>query len=462
MNNQTFNKMAGITACLSFILILAINFSCKKYLEEKSDKKISTPSSITDLEGLLDNYGALNARFPSAGEISSDNYYLKDGDWSNLPERQRNFYLWQKWDDIGGDWLAPYNNIFYANVILEVLKDLSTDNNARTKQIEGSALFIRSYNHFVLSQLFAVPYDGATASRDLGIPIRLKSDPNIFPTRVSILETYNSILADAKAASGLLSPDLTLKYHPSRQAAYALISRVYLNMREYEKAELYADSCLSISNKLIDYNSLIANSAIPFGQFNDEVIYDARTAPPTALSASKARIDSNLTASYEPNDLRKTVFFKTNPDGTKSFKGNYTGLSSAALFSGFATDEMYLTRAECRARAGNVLKAMEDLNFLLKTRWRIDPKTQKTTYVDQFAANSNEALKIILLERRKQLLYRNIRWSDLRRLNKEERFARSIYRRINNKIEELLPNSARYTLQIDRQAVNLSGVIQNP
>ena len=76
--------------------------------------------------------------------------------------------------------------------------------------------------------------------------------------------------------------------------------------------------------------------------------------------------------------------------------------------------------------------------------------------------DATETLRIILEERRKELLYRTLRWSDLRRLNKEANFADTIYRKINGQKYQLLPGSQRYTFQIDRQAINISGIQQNP
>src|SRR5690606_7136131 len=91
-------------------------------------------------------------------------------------------------------------------------------------------------------------------------------------------------------------------------------------------------------------------------------------------------IDPELYSLYDDNDLRKTVFFRTNTNGTISFTGNY-GESASRLFSGLSNDELYLIRAESRARQGEVDLAMKDLNALLRTRWR--KVNGVSTYVDQ-------------------------------------------------------------------------------
>lgn len=439
------------------LLLMAMGTTaCKKYLEAKPDQKITTPSTIEDLEGMLDNYSALNTHYPSASEVSADNFYLTDADYTSMVERQRNFYLWQKFDDIGGDYTAPYNSIFYANIMLETLNSLPGIDPAKVNEIRGSALFLRGAYHYALAQLFAVPYDEQTAGTDLGIPLRLKSDVADLPVRSTVAATYTSVISDLKAAVPLLPATPVLKYRPTKPAAYAVLARVYLSMRKYEQAGLYADSCLQLYHTLINYNTVSASSTIPFKQFNDEVIYDARTSPPAALSSARARIDTTLFGSYATNDLRKTVFFKSNTNGSKAFKGNYTGLSNASLFTGCATDEVLLIRAEAAARNGNTQAALNDLNALLTTRYKTG------TYVPVTTSDPGQLQTLILKERRKELLYRTLRWTDLRRLNKEAGTAQTLYRNISGTKYTLQPGGLRYTFQLDRNAVNISGVVQNP
>lgn len=449
-------------SCLILATVICCNASCKKFLNEKPDRKISTPQTLSDLDGMLDYYFGLNARFPMSGEVSADNFYLTDAAWAATNEQQRNLYLWQKYDRVLTEWSAPYNNIYYANVMLYNLNLLAIKpaEAERAGNIKGAAYFTRAINHFAVAQLFAPVYKKTTAATDLGIPLRLNENYNEPVVRVSVMENFNSIVNDLKQAIPLLPVNQPLKYRPGKAAAYGLLARVYLYMQEYQQAKQYADSCLSLYSTLIDYNSINTNAAIPFTQFNSEVIFDARSNPPSALLASRAKVDTNLFRQYEENDLRKTAFFINNADGSKAFKGNYTGLNNASLFSGIAVDEIYLIRAEALARLGNVNEALNDLNTLLRTRYKKINNT--STFTDKTATDATAALTIILTERRKQLLYRGLRWADLKRLNLEPAFAVTLVRTINNTRYELLPNSNRYQLQIDGEAIRLSTMEQNP
>jgi hypothetical protein len=171
------------------------------------------------------------------------------------------------------------------------------------------------------------------------------------------------------------------------------------------------------------------------------------------LATSRAKIDSNLYQSYSPNDLRKTLFFSNNNNGTFGFRGSYSG--ATGLVPGIIVDELYLIRSECNARLNNVGAAMQDLNTLLITRWKTG------TFVPFAATTSAAALSIILTERRKELLYRSLRWSDIKRLNREGAGI-TLRRVLNGTVYELLPNSNHYALPLPDKLIQQTGIVQNP
>lgn len=458
MKNQTLNRFKYASSCAFLIVLLFTMLGCEKYLDVKPNKKIATPSLLSDLDGMLNYYNSINGKYPSAGEVSADNYTLSDANWASSSELHRNYYTWQKYDATAADYSGPYVNILTANIILETLPQLNfkPTEQAKANDIKGAALFIRAYYHYALAQLFAPVYKESTAHQDNGIVLKLNSSLEEPTRRATVQENYISIIADLKSALPLLNEQPIAKYRPSKAAAFGALARTYLVMQRYAEAGLYADSCLQLYNRLMDYNKLQPNVNIPFQAFNEEVVYDNRTAAPSALSQARARVDEELYRTYEADDLRKSLFFKTNADGSNAFKGNYTGLNTAVMFTGIATDEMYLIKAESLARAGQSAKAVTALRTLLLTRY----KTNKLS--DYSAMNADEILNLILLERRKQLLFRTTRWSDLRRLNQETRFAKTLKRTVNNQEYTLVPGSPRYTLQIDLNAILLGGIAQNP
>ena len=440
------------------LLLMVLMASCKKYLDKKPDHSMNVPATLSDLQMILDNYGIMNTSFPNSTEVLADNYYLTTGDWSSIANTTlRNYYIWQKDDQSGTEWTAAYRTIFYSNVVLDALEDLGENNVNKTHlyEVKGAALFFRSFAFYTLLQLFAPPYDNINAAKLPGIPLRLNSDFTEPTQRATLEFSYNQIIQDFKLAATYLPEVVNTLNRPSKTAAYAALARIYLVLGNYNNALLYSDSALQLYNTLIDYNTLNGASASPIVRFNNEVIFSALSSPALNLAPSRAKIDSVLFNSYDDNDLRKTILFRANGNGTYSFKGSYDGSSSGSVFLGFTTSELLLIKAEALARMNNTGDAMETLNKLMIKRWK------NGTFSPFTAGTSTEALNIILNERRKELIFRGHRWTDLRRLNKEQQFAVTLFRNINNQTYVLAPGNERYTLLIPKQVIDLTGITQN-
>lgn len=443
--------------------LLIISSSCKKdWLDAKPNKNLVVPQTLQDLQAMLDNtLFVFNFGQPELGEIGSDDYYVLYPDWLGLSnDFERNGYIWAK-DIYNGqpnfDWTIPYERIFYDNYVLETVENIPVDstNFSNWNNVKGSALFTRGFNFYSLADLFAKPFDSTTADTDPGIPLRLHSDINAKSTRATVMQTYKQIIADLKASLLYLPALPAYKTRPSKTAAYAMLARTYLNMGNYSLALLYADSCISLQPALINYNTIDITLQFPFPDFptfNDEVIYFAALNYYGVIGNSVAIVDSTIYRSYADNDLRKYLFIDTT-DGHTRFKGGYDGYTG---FGGIATDEIYLVSAECNARLGNIKIAMDRLNTLLENRWMTGTFTPLTS------STADEALRLILNERRKELIFRGLRWTDLRRLNKDPRFAVTLTRNLNGTIYTLPPNDNRYVYPIPDQEIQLSGIAQNP
>ena len=441
------------------IVFLSGLCSCKKYLDAKSSKDLVIPSTFADAQALLDLYTKMNTFYPSAGCISDDDLYLGDTYLASITTNLQYQYSWNKDVNLDADWNNLYAVVLWANVALETVEGITPlpANLQEWQRLKGSALFFRAYAFYQLAEFFATPYNKATASGKPGIPLRLSSDPNVPNTRASLESSYRQIIDDLRAAAINLPVSVTPITRPSKPAAYAVMARVYLAMQEYSLAGKYADSSLQLYSSLLNYNTLDPNAAMPFTRFNAEVLF-ATSVIGGPLSVNNWRADTLLYDSYGANDLRKKLFFKTNGSGASvsyGFKGNYDGSAPGLTFSGPAVDEMYLIRAECLAREGNVPAAMNDLNTLLITRWKTG------TFVPFTASTAEDALIKVLAERRKELIVRGTRWFDLRRLNSDSRFAKTLVRKINGVVSQLPPNDPRYTFYIPAMVVAMSGIEQN-
>src|SRR5437868_1521659 len=119
-----------IKECLwpSIIALLLGCISCKKYLDEKPDKKLVVPSTLRDAQALLDNLNYVWQLEPTVGEFSADNFYLTTSTYQSsvLMESERRAYTWQKdyiMEPTDNDWSNAYRKVYYVNTVLEGLQN---------------------------------------------------------------------------------------------------------------------------------------------------------------------------------------------------------------------------------------------------------------------------------------------------------------------------------------------------
>lgn len=459
MTSQTYTHSWTLraSAILMICLMTIVLGSCKKgFLDARSDRSLVVPTTLKDYQAILDNHLVMNIS-PALITLGTDEYYLNSNIWKRQLIGFKDGYIWAKnmAATYSSDWSSPYQQVYYANLILDGLKDVEINdtNKPERDNVKGSALFYRANAYYKLSQLFAKPYIPSSAANDLGIVLKLTSDVREDYSRSTNEQTYNVIIDDLIQAAELLPVTGLYKTRPSKVAANALLAKVFLCMRDYTNALKYADIVLNIYNELLDYNSLNENSFSPFGLFNKEVIFHEEMAIINILPPVGGAIDTNIYRSYEPNDLRKKILFSDFGGGFIYYKGSYTGQINH--FTGLATDEVFLIRAECNVRAGNSLAAVTDLNALLEKRWK------QGTYIPIVTDDSRAVLKTILSERKKELLFRGVRWTDLRRLNQEEGFQTTLTRKIDEQTFNLHPDDSRYVWLIPDSEIRLSGIEQN-
>jgi len=465
MNKSNWSSIVGW-----LVLALTGGFagSCHKqdFLGKNPNSTLIVPTTLSDFQSLLDNDQVMN-QVPALGDLSADNYYMSDDLWPTVGTRVENAYIWKP-DIFGGqgsdeDWNIPYQQVYYANVVLDGLEKVKTDNSnlATWNNVKGQALFTRAFAFYNIAQLFAPTYDDDSASMDAGIPLRLTEDVQTQVGRSTVKQTYDQITGDLRIAAGLLPSRVLMTYvnRATRPAAQAMLARVYLSMRKYDSAKMYTDSVLVSNPSLLNYNTLAPGAIFPFSRQNAEILYQATFVNYTtnsqvlAYGFSNCFVDTNLIHSYDSNDLRLALYYVRYGTDSLGLNGSYAG--SIFPFGGIATDEVYLIRAECEAMSGDTSAAKSDLNNLLINRWKMGKFTGITF------GSSQAALDSVRLERRKELTFRNLRWTDLRRLNKENASI-LLTRKINGSVYTLAPNDKRYVLPIPPDVLRLSGIADNP
>lgn len=448
-----------IKTLMSVCLVLGLLTGCEKFLNQKPNANLAVPSSAKDFQALLDHFQVINHADISATELSAADYFVLDEDWAARNEHERRMYLWEN-DNIfpvpPNDWFNCYRLIYRANAVLHDMGNVPSFNVTQWNDIRGQALFHRARGFFQAVTAWAPAYDAESANFDQGIPLRLNPDFNEVSTRSSVEQTYRQIIDDLAEAGSLLPATSPYTYRPSKVAAYGLLSRVFLSMREYDKALVYADSSLLLYDNLLDFNDIILDSNLPAE--NEEItFYSHMYLASRLLQDPSLKVADELIALYDNNDLRKQIYFYSMEDNNENpytgFIGNY-GENPFLLFSGLTTAEVLLNRAECYVRVGNVDFALRDINRLRSHRFA------ESSFQEFISSDQDEILAEILNERRKELLFRGIRWMDIKRLNKEG-FNISLERSINGQTYRLEPNSPRFALPIPEDVVAISGIPQN-
>lgn len=442
-------KNSGI---LSFLLAAMTLLNCTDFLDEKSNSSLATPETLEDNQALLDrNY--IRTQTCVSGEVSSDDIYVSDSDFSSIPsEPEKRLYTWQP-DRVavteGNDWANCFARI---NVFNTVLYNLQAYQIAGSDDVKAQALVFRAAAYLEAAQIWCLVYDKTNAATKKGLPLRLDPDVNTPSVRSTLQQTYDQILNDLHTAESLLPPQQISAVRPSKATVWGYLARVYLYMGDYQKALYHGQKALMIHPDLLDFKNLNAGASYPILALNTEILLPLSMTYSAFLTSAQGKISETFYNTYDSNDLRKLIFFRKNAAGDILFKGNYTGgsLRSSAL----ANDEIYLTVAESLAQSNDVTGAMETLNQLLIKRWKAG------TFIPYTAATKEAALQLIQTERRKELIFRGLRWADLKRYNRDGAKI-TLTKTLNGEVFVLPPNDLRYAIAIPEDIISMTGMPQN-
>lgn len=433
---------------ICFVALVCLSTACgDSFLDAKPDKALVIPETLDDLQALLDDVNQQINQTPGFVEFATDDFVAAAGSLDNLREDVRNVYLWNRDFEYlrNSDWDRIYHQILRVNVVLETLEKINGEDIDRERydDIKGTALFFRAWHHFHLLQTFSVPYDPSTSSRDAGIVMRLSADVNerLYISRIE--DCYKQIISDLENAIDLLPKITSVTSRPRLATATALLSRILLSKFDYANAETYADFTLDEYDVMLDYNHVDMASGFsePLYENGEVLLYSIPILYTTAIFQSAA-VNPDLYDLYDDADLRKSLFFKEGPSGIPLV--NHTFYASGATpFTGITTGEVFLIKAEALARRGETVECMQLLNTLRERRW-----DQDEPYVAQHAEDAEAALSLVLKERRRELVLKGLRWYDLRRLNKDARFAETLQRSYNGEQYKLYPDDEFYSFPI--------------
>ncbi|HYC29862.1 MAG TPA: RagB/SusD family nutrient uptake outer membrane protein, partial [Chitinophagaceae bacterium] len=318
----------------------------------------------------------------------------------------------------------------------------------------------------MLANTYAKPYNAATASTDLGVPMVLTQTISQSLNRPSLQRVYDQILSDLTEAIPFLPATQLYNTLPSKASAYGVLARCYLYMKDYANAAKYADEALALRSTLNDLGTIttISSTTYPIRRSDPEILLSKiATGGTSAFTPYALRLSDELLTLLGTQDQRYTLFTTTpaNISSTYTAAGGRFFYKDRAIGEarniGPSVPEMMLIKAENFARNNDATNALLWVNNLRKKRFK------PADYTPLTAATATDALRIVIEERRREFFCRMLRWWDMRRLKNESQFARTYTRTWGGVTYTLEPNSDRYVFQIPPYQLQLSPEIeQNP
>lgn len=236
-----------------FILLCFIVFTCScgdSWLELKPQTSVETDKAIQSsqdaeyaINGIyntMQSYEYYGARMVYYGDVTGE-----DAQAASNTKRCADYYLFQYNRDNAPTslWKYPYKIMRLANNILAANPSHISNN------IKGQALAIRALALFDVNRVYGYPYTKNNGQSLGGIIMLTPPLSTTKPTRNTVAECYAQIVEDLTVAIPLLDNSKT-PGKINRQAAKALLARVYLYMGNYTKALEYAETVITESNAI--------------------------------------------------------------------------------------------------------------------------------------------------------------------------------------------------------------------
>ena len=284
-------------------------------------------------------------------------------------------------------WNTSYNQIYSTNAVIEGVTASSALTSAEKNELIGEALVVRALIHFYLTNLYgSIPYV-KTTDFEVNTTIGKVSTQQVYQLAIQDLETATTLLSESYSSTG--------RIRPNKFTARTLLARINLYAENWEVASNEASAVLN-HNELYSLENNLDNEFLRTSQSTiwafipttnstlEGVGFQFVSLPPPVSAMS-----DQLLNVFETGDERKIKWTKAVTNGTDTkyhpFKYKQGSAGTATEHSVvFRVAELYLIRAEARAKAGDLIGAIEDLNQI-RNRAGL-PNTTATTTEDILTA----------------------------------------------------------------------------
>lgn len=460
--------MKRVLLYIMVVMPLALLQGCDDFLNIQP-KGYTIPSKYEDYRQLMNNAQMAKASDGYPVFITDDARFA-GGDISNnftsLDDNQKNLYSFAhgpifNQGETDNIWYYSYERIYVCNTVINNIMAVTDVPESDKLNLRAEAMVARAFEFLCLIGCYAPAYDKATASTDYGIPLIFSEDVgNLSYERSRVEVVYTQIKKDLDEALPHLLDKVPHSFRPAKNVAYGFLARMYLMRGEYDKALENAKASLIFSEELVNLTEYTAkpnayigrivrkdNMMVPYpeGIANPENIY-ARYQPQVFGLQLSVYASQDLLDVYAKDlgegavDKRRELWYADNTFGGDIFDGYSVYCQYIRANLALNNMEIILTAAECYARkggSGDLTEASRLYNLLR------DNRIENNVHVN--FTNPEDALRKVLDERRREFAFLGtFRFIDLKRLNKDSRFAKTITHEADGQTWTLPPNDNRY------------------
>ncbi|WP_436488552.1 RagB/SusD family nutrient uptake outer membrane protein [Chitinophaga sp. ARDCPP14] len=344
-------------------------------------------------------------------------------------------------------------NMYLLNKIITEVMASSGGSDTQKKQLLGEAKATRAWLNLLFVNYYAKPYNAATAATDPGFPIIDKADITVQRfDRGSVQSSYDFIIKDLTDALADVPVHPRIVTRMSKPAVAGLLGKVYVFMGRYADALPLLDNAFA---------AIAANGAPVLYNYNVEFAPGGAFLPidPTfgpqgpgvnrndTREAILSKVYYNgpnrgnmfgtdglvlmpaVAALYGPHDQRLLLYTNRDLDGNLNPGGRLRKYGITWSRYGLQLPELYLLRAECRARTNDLGGAITDLETLRRNRM----PAADAQVPPAVAGNQVALIKYIIDERIREFAQEGYRWFDMRRLSVDPIFSgKAITRNLYN------------------------------
>ncbi|AOM78015.1 RagB/SusD family nutrient uptake outer membrane protein [Pedobacter steynii] len=472
---------------LILLLMMAGLSSCQKEFLEVEPKGKLIAKQINDYHLLLNspffNVAEVDGQLFLGDEISSVEPYFKN--MLSLKSKRSFQYadvIYEPNED-GSEIKTLMKQLYTYNIIINEVMNADGGTEEQKLALKAEALTNRAWIYFMLINYYGKPYLEATAATDPGFPIVLSADVTLNKfDRSSVKEVYNFMISDLQAAIPALPISAGNRTRMSKAGAEALLSKIYLFMGKYQDGLVQMDNAFahlptSYKVELYDYNVTLAvngpwgyNPAISPLSFllgigtvteNQEVLFPKQLSNNYTFLSNDLLLTPQAVGLYGANDQRLKLLSTSYYGGTPiKATGLRRRIGPLLVQLGMSMPDMYLIRAELKARTGDLAAATTILKAFLKNRISGDTELNIT---DQTAM-----VKFIMEERIREFAVQGHRWFDMRRLSVDPLFAGKTYSHqalseTGEVIETFPLRAERFVLRFPAKVIHANpGMSDNP